>query len=666
MSASSIQMPFEVFADRDGQPLEDGYIWLGVAGFPAISNPTAAYWDAGLTIQATQPIRTLNGYPVRSGSPSRIYVANDYSILVQNKNASTIYSSINQTERYSSSIITFSQAGNAAISRAIQSKLRETASVEDFGAVGDGSADDTVAINNALAAATHVTFTSGKTYKTTGTITVPTTCYQIDGAGAFMVGPGSPTGYSASVDGFYFTGFQQGPSTWPSWHQGFRSRNYKLPGLSGYRYGVSVLNAAFLNIYCDVISICQSAVSVRVTGGANNWGVQNIVKVALAVNCQNAIHVVCPAASVEGIQGCTFAFDYISGCNNGIYCDFDSGSSNFTWNIFRIGNLDGNGANNNPVVTYANAVYFTQKLTGGVNSFLFDNDPINMSPSAGVSPFINTDGETVAFAGRFIGKSFAPFYYDGFLPGGFRTTVRPAFNVMTIWVDQSLAVSGNGSVANPYKTIAEAFAAAFELDGFGKSLIIKLAAGTYSEVLSVDMTKGGKGNWQIEINGVTNTPASVVLTGGITITGGQIVLKDLTIQTAELRARENSYVRLTRVFFGASAVAHMNISTGAVVEVTTNYTISGGASVHVSTNFGGQFICRNFTVTLTGTPAFTSSFALAEGVSFQDWVGCTFSGSATGTRYSVTLNSCINTNGGGATFLPGSVGGTTATGGTYA
>jgi hypothetical protein len=29
MSALSIQVPFPVFQDRDGQPLENGYIWIG-------------------------------------------------------------------------------------------------------------------------------------------------------------------------------------------------------------------------------------------------------------------------------------------------------------------------------------------------------------------------------------------------------------------------------------------------------------------------------------------------------------------------------------------------------------------------------------------------------------------------------------------------------------
>jgi len=95
MSALSVEPPYPAFADADGQPLEDGYIWVGTVNLNPITNPIAAYWDSNLTISAVQPIRTSGGYPVYQGTPARFYVASDYSIQVQDKNGSVVYTSLN-------------------------------------------------------------------------------------------------------------------------------------------------------------------------------------------------------------------------------------------------------------------------------------------------------------------------------------------------------------------------------------------------------------------------------------------------------------------------------------------------------------------------------------------------------------------------------------------
>jgi len=111
MSALSIQPTYPIFTDIDGQPLEDGYIWIGVANLAPIVNPITVYWDAALTIPAAQPIRTRGGYPVNSGTPARLYVNSNYSIQVQNKNGSVVYSAPTATERYSDAVISSLNAG---------------------------------------------------------------------------------------------------------------------------------------------------------------------------------------------------------------------------------------------------------------------------------------------------------------------------------------------------------------------------------------------------------------------------------------------------------------------------------------------------------------------------------------------------------------------------
>ena len=108
----------------------------------------------------------------------------------------------------------------------------------------------------------------------------------------------------------------------------------------------------------------------------------------------------------------------------------------------------------------------------------------------------------------------------------------------------------------------------------------------------------------------------------------------------------------------------MVVSGGAVLTIGTNYTISGGAIAHWQSNPFGWIQCGGRTITLTGTPAFSSNFATAL-FGYMNVSTCTFSGSATGVRYSATLNGIINTGGGGATYLPGNSAGSFATGGQY-
>ena len=83
--------------------------------------------------------------------------------------------------------VQFTQAGTGAVQRTVESKLQDVVSVKDFGAVGDGVADDTSAIQAAITAAEpygkrHVYFSAGN-YKTTSPILVqqPIT---LEGAGS--------------------------------------------------------------------------------------------------------------------------------------------------------------------------------------------------------------------------------------------------------------------------------------------------------------------------------------------------------------------------------------------------------------------------------------------------------------------------------------------------
>jgi hypothetical protein len=126
-----------------------------------------------------------------------------------------------------------------------------------------------------------------------------------------------------------------------------------------------------------------------------------------------------------------------------------------------------------------------------------------------------------------------------------------------------------------------------------------------------------------------------------------------------------SRVEYQNIDFGAITIYQVRVVDGATLEVTGNYTISGGAVGHVVASTS-TIRCQSRTITLTGTPAFSGQFANATAAGYYIASGLTFSSSATGPRYSVTLNGVINTAGGGASYFPGDSAGSTATGGQYA
>lgn len=208
---ANIISPYPYFTDTTGAALDAGSIYIGVAGADPRTSPVTVYQDEAETIPWAQPVRTVLGYPSYQGAPSRIFSPiQSYSILVLDSRGRVVFRNL------STSALTFAT----------------TRTPYDFGAYGNGIADDTAAVQAALnSAVKHVYFPPGL-FRITGTVTSAVDDRTIDGPGKLtattpvaiaMTVTGDRNEVAVNIDGNEFIGV------------GIRFDGAELPIVSGGR-----------------------------------------------------------------------------------------------------------------------------------------------------------------------------------------------------------------------------------------------------------------------------------------------------------------------------------------------------------------------------------------------------------------------------------------------
>ena len=212
------------------------------------------------------------------------------------------------------------------------------------------------------------------------------------------------------------------------------------------------------------------------------------------------------------------------------------------------------------------------------------------------------------------------------------------------------------------------------LDMGSNQVVIQVGPGTYAAVTLKPCT--GTLTFPVNLVGDTTTPSNVLITtstatAAIAIVGANNLwaVKGFKVSATGSAsygawAHQMANLYLYQMEFGACVVAHMTARQGGLINPVANYTISGNAQSHFLTISNGLIQGNALTVTLTGTPAFSSAFASTSNAGVIQTTSFVFSGTATGKRFSAVNSSIINT-GGGPNYYPGDVAGTVASGSYY-
>lgn len=253
---------------------------------------------------------------------------------------------------------------------------------------------------------------------------------------------------------------------------------------------------------------------------------------------------------------------------------------------------------------------------------------------------------------------------------------------LTLYVNSSIGNDANNGLTAgaPYLTIQAAYNALMsKYDPNGFAATIKLADGTYTTGLTANVPNGLFGS--ITLLGNVTVPSNVVINVAnancvTAILGAVINVSGIKVQTTGTSSAFSTVgiglvtylgglISFSNMNFGTCGTAHVAGTADGYVNVPSTgaasvpYTISGGAQYHVLAGTGSIINLQGCAVTLSGTPAFSGAYASVAAMSNLNVGSSTFTGSATGARYSVSSNSLLQGTGGVTTYLPGSTSGTT-------
>ena len=145
--------PKQQFLDANGVPLSGGKVYTYAAG---TTTPLVTYTDESGSVPNTNPVilDSRGEAAIWLGVASyklKLTTSTDVEIwTVDNIVSASVQALADLSESGGAALVGYLPAGTGAVATTVQAVLRETVSVKNFGAVGDGVVDDTAAVQAAI------------------------------------------------------------------------------------------------------------------------------------------------------------------------------------------------------------------------------------------------------------------------------------------------------------------------------------------------------------------------------------------------------------------------------------------------------------------------------------------------------------------------------------
>lgn len=676
------------FFDNNGVPLSGGKLHVYEAGTTTLA-----------VTYTSRSASTPNSNPIILDSAGRvseeIWVDPGvfYKFTLSDANSVVLWTKDNipgiiAEDTLSADIISYNPPFTGAVTSnyTVADKLAQYVSVKDFGAVGDGITDDTVAIQTAIDALQNANggrlmFPNGEYYITStlniGDATPLSPNNTLAPVMLEGMGPVSGVGYASPSNCAIIKSNVAGPAIQFNATLGWGLKNFAFIFTTN---STSAIAAQFNDVESGeadglVVLNCPGLTHLVFY----SWGTKNVTlnnfsnifvymdtspagAIALHLNADNAgsndvannnftnVHVQPGLADHIGV--------YLGYCDTNIFVNYSF----------------------NPLVGFLPAKALVFDYTQDPNNFFpnfnlfFGGSPYASSVESIGTPAIAPPTANIWYGFELTNNAPVP------------TALGFAIDRIILSADTTFYVNpnpsaGSGSfgpgdstsfgifIGRPCLTVQQAYDQIvnfFDLNGF--NAIISVANGTNTAgINALEPAVGGR----VIVQGQGgSTVFNTTGTAFYAWPGADIELQDLNV-TSTASACVNAIGGTIRigdgVVFGSASDGHIVADNNGLVLLSGDYFINGGASAHLQAQNGG-LIQGSVTCTLLGNVTI-ADFAKANISSIVNVAGSTYSLGAytvTGSRYSAILNGVINTNGGGATFFPGTIAGSTATGGQYA